>query len=228
MHLKKWHFNIEAAIKELGKIKGSFSIGLLDCCRAKLPSADLRPAIVDKKSKGIAGAKEQEDQEWNCCIINFACPAGKIANANSTFTTRYFKQIHNRMVSDRYISFPEVLQGFTTDNGGDSSAIVTHRLLLQNAECSQNHPNELIKEIMRIKEHDQDAEEHKAELQEERKADPQAYFNQKCSIGELTDDDQTWAMEALPDLYFDHMISENSTTRLFQDFFMERDPLAYM
>ena len=53
---KRWHYPIEAMIRNLGKIRGSFSLGILDCCREKVPTEDLKLAVPEAAARGTTGA----------------------------------------------------------------------------------------------------------------------------------------------------------------------------
>ena len=75
-------FDLEYKMRNIGAEEGAFVLGILDCCREKIP--------LPKK----AGNKDQEgsysEEAYTNCVISFGCPPSGTVNANSQIAVEYF------------------------------------------------------------------------------------------------------------------------------------------
>ena len=78
-------FDLEYKMRNIGAEEGAFVLGILDCCREKIPQ--------QKRAGNVDAEGSNSEETYTNCVISFGCPPSRTVNANSKIAVEYFQKI---------------------------------------------------------------------------------------------------------------------------------------
>lgn len=139
---KKVTFNLEARLRTLATIEGSYVIGVLDNCREMLNVTDEVRKIGEAtgKTRGVTGAEAKaappklDESRYRNCFITFGCKAGGTVDAQSTLCEIYYNRIQSLSQKNQQgiVILPEDIQRWSARTDKiETLAWAVSRLLLK-------------------------------------------------------------------------------------------------
>lgn len=122
-------YRLERQLRNIGKEKGAYVLGIFDCCREQLTDA-MRGAQNNDPDD-----VEMDVEDYHNFILWFGCPAGSGVDATSTIATGFFEELRrNARKSDGSVVLPRDLMTSRIGREGEFIPQIVHQIKLQHKD----------------------------------------------------------------------------------------------
>ena len=138
-------------MRNIGAEEGIFVLGILDCCREKLPQPT---------KAGYGEVEDSEPQLYSNCVISFGCRPSSTVNAESKIAVEYFAKLRQFANNeDGSILVPgEKFYRWKPNDQGETLAMADDDLILYHSDWNPQ-PSTAVEEDEKKVDEDQEEEE---------------------------------------------------------------------
>ena len=151
-------FDLEYKMRNIGAEEGAFVLGILDCCREKIP--------LPKKAGNVDLEGNNSEEVYSNCVISFGCPPSKTVNADSKIAVEYFEKLRQCAdPQDGSVLVPgDLFYRWKPNQQGETLAMANDDLVLVHTDWNAQPYTAVEQEEEKVNEDEEQVEESKAQF----------------------------------------------------------------